>query len=213
MAWAPSACPSSWENQVLCPWFCWPGVSYVYDITVKRAEYINKSTEIWKTSPLPALWRFWDLWKYLLEICMALTCDSCVVAWPIRYTMPGTPTLSWLGVYHVAPTLTLWTECLAVASAMWDQISCPDISSFSSLWGRVPLWKCLFLFTLWPLVRDVRTITRMNVQHVQDMTGLDPWSCLGSQVRKVLDLKLAEMPQQDEWRLPYLGKRILLVIY
>ena len=38
------------------------------------------------------------------------------------------------------------------------------------------------------------------------MTGLDPWSCLCSQVRKVLDLKLAEMPQQDEWRLPYLGK-------
>ena len=56
------------------------------------------------------------------------------------------------------------------------------------------------------VARDVRTTTGRNLQHVQEMTGLDPWSCLGSQVRKVLDLKLAEMPQQDEWRLQYLGK-------
>ena len=56
------------------------------------------------------------------------------------------------------------------------------------------------------MARDVRTNTGNNLQHVQEMTGLDPWSCFGSQVKKVMNEKLAQLPQQDEWRLPYLGK-------
>ena len=38
------------------------------------------------------------------------------------------------------------------------------------------------------------------------MTGLDPWCCLGSQVKRVMWEKLADLPEQDKWRLPYLGK-------
>ena len=56
------------------------------------------------------------------------------------------------------------------------------------------------------VARDVRTTTGMNLHHVQEMTGLDPWNCMGGQVRKVLDEKLVELPVQDEWRLPYLGR-------
>ena len=36
------------------------------------------------------------------------------------------------------------------------------------------------------------------------MTGLDP--CFGSQVKKILGDKLAEVPQQDLWRISYLEK-------
>ena len=56
------------------------------------------------------------------------------------------------------------------------------------------------------VVRDVRTTTGSNLQLVGDLTGLDPWSCLGSQVKKVMAEKLAVLPEQDRWRLPYLGK-------
>ena len=56
------------------------------------------------------------------------------------------------------------------------------------------------------VARDVRTTTGNNLHLIRDMTGLDPWSCLGNQVRKVLAGKLAEVPQQDCWRLLYLEK-------
>ena len=56
------------------------------------------------------------------------------------------------------------------------------------------------------VARDVRTTTGSNIHHIKEMTGLDPWGCLGSQVRKVMEEKLAVLPVQDEWRLPFLGK-------
>jgi hypothetical protein len=56
------------------------------------------------------------------------------------------------------------------------------------------------------VARDVRTTTGSNLHLIRDMTGLDPWRCLGIQVKKVLGEKLAEVPQQDKWRLLYLEK-------
>jgi len=56
------------------------------------------------------------------------------------------------------------------------------------------------------VARGVRTNTGNNLQHVQEMSGLDPWSCFGFQVKKVMNEKLAQLPQPDEWRLPCLGK-------
>ena len=52
----------------------------------------------------------------------------------------------------------------------------------------------------------MRITTGRNLHHVQQMTGLDPWNCIWGQLRKLLDEKLAELPVQDEWRLPYLGR-------
>ena len=56
------------------------------------------------------------------------------------------------------------------------------------------------------VARDVRTTTGNNLNMIRELTGLDPWSCLGNQVKKVLGGKLAEVPQQDSWRLLYLEK-------
>ena len=55
----------------------------------------------------------------------------------------------------------------------------------------------------WPniVARDVRTTTGNNIQHIQEMTGLDHWGCLESQVRKVMGENVAVLPMQDEWRL------------
>ena len=41
---------------------------------------------------------------------------------------------------------------------------------------------------------------------VRYLTGFDPWSCLGGQFKKVMAEKLAVLPEQDSWTLPYLGK-------
>ena len=56
------------------------------------------------------------------------------------------------------------------------------------------------------VARDVRITTGNNLHMIRDMTGLDPWSCLGHQVKKVLGEKLPEVPQQDSWRLLYFEK-------
>ena len=56
------------------------------------------------------------------------------------------------------------------------------------------------------VARDVRTTTGSNLQLVKNPTGLDPWSCLGSQVKIVRGERFAELPEEDGWRIPYLEK-------
>ena len=56
------------------------------------------------------------------------------------------------------------------------------------------------------VARDIRTTTGQNLHVIHDLTSLDPWSCFGSQVKKILGDKLAEVPQQDWWRISYLEK-------
>ena len=56
------------------------------------------------------------------------------------------------------------------------------------------------------VARNVRTTTGNNLNMIRELTGLDPWSCLANQVKRVLSDKLAEVPQQDSWRLLYLEK-------
>ena len=60
------------------------------------------------------------------------------------------------------------------------------------------------MLILW--LEMLETILGVIYSMLREMTGLDPWCCLGSQVKKVLGEKLADLPEQDEWRLPYLGK-------
>ena len=54
--------------------------------------------------------------------------------------------------------------------------------------------------------RDIRTTTGSNLHLVRELSGLDPWCCTSTQVKKVLGEKLREVPAQDMWRLSYLGK-------
>ena len=54
--------------------------------------------------------------------------------------------------------------------------------------------------------RDVRTTTGSNLHLIGNVTGLDPWRCFDSQVKRVMKEKLVKVPEMDKWRLPYLGK-------
>ena len=38
------------------------------------------------------------------------------------------------------------------------------------------------------------------------MTGLDPWTCSPKQVKIVMSERLGQLPEQDKWRLTYLGR-------
>ena len=54
--------------------------------------------------------------------------------------------------------------------------------------------------------RDVRTTTGNNLHLLRELTGLDPWCCTSREVKKVLVERLSAVPEQDLWRVPYLGK-------
>ena len=56
------------------------------------------------------------------------------------------------------------------------------------------------------VARDVRSNTGANLHFVREMSGLDPWSCSPKDIKKVLSEKVADLPDQDKWRLPYLAR-------
>ena len=60
------------------------------------------------------------------------------------------------------------------------------------------------------VARDLRTSTGRNLDFVSGETGLKPWSCTSKQVRAAMEDKLAAVPDQDGWRLPFLGKLLSL---
>ena len=59
--------------------------------------------------------------------------------------------------------------------------------------------------------RDMQSCTGHNLAYLREETGLDPWSCNSRQVRLALvkEDKLAVVPRQDQWRLPYLAKLLV----
>ena len=56
------------------------------------------------------------------------------------------------------------------------------------------------------VARDVRTTTGANLHFVRELTGLDPWQCSPKDVKAVMAEKQAELPDQDRWRVPYMGR-------
>ena len=56
------------------------------------------------------------------------------------------------------------------------------------------------------VARDVRTTTGVNLHHVREVTGLDPWQCSPNDVKAVMAERLVQLPDQDRWRLLYLSR-------
>ena len=55
------------------------------------------------------------------------------------------------------------------------------------------------------LARDIQSVTGKNLQFVQDLTNLDPWTTGNGKLKATLvTAEMVEVPQQDMWRLPYL---------
>ena len=175
-----------------------------HDIRVKRAEFINKTTEIRETfsfaSPVEVLRSLkvfaGDMYGSNLWQLGGAMADQVYHAWntcvKLAWNVPrGTHT------YFVDRML----DC-GISHVRTDILG-RYIKFFSSL-RESPSMEVSVLAHI--VARDVRTTTGSNLHHVKEMTGLDPWCCLGSQVKRVLGEKLADLPEQDKWRLPYLGK-------
>ena len=171
---------------------------------MKRAEFINKSTEIRETfsfaNPVEVLRsvkvfagdlygsNLWQLGGSMAEQ-VYHAWNTCIkLAWQVPR---GTHTyfvdrLLACGISHVK------TDILA-----------RYVKFFKSL-RESPSVEVSILAHI--VARDVRTTTGSNLNLIHDLTAQDPWCCSSSKVKEVLEGKLAQMPSQDAWRLPYLGK-------
>ena len=68
-----------------------------------------------------------------------------------------------------------------------------------------PSWEVTVVALL--AARDVRSSLGANLALVRDETGLDPWVTGRGELRAALEAaNKAPVPQQDSWRVPYLGK-------
>ena len=175
-----------------------------HDITMKRAEFINKSTEIREmfsfANPVEVLKaikvyaadlygsNLWQLGSAMAEQ-VYHAWNTCIkLAWHLPH---GTHTyfvdrLLGCGLSHVK------TDTFA-----------KYIKFFRAL-RESPSMEVSVLAHI--VARDIRTTTGNNLHVIHDLTGLDPWSCFGSHVKKILGDRLAEVPQQDWWRISYLEK-------
>ena len=55
------------------------------------------------------------------------------------------------------------------------------------------------------LARDVQSVTGKNLRYLQEASGLDPWTTGAMKLKEALKQnEVVDIPQQDQWRLPYL---------
>ena len=175
-----------------------------HDITVKRAEFINKSTEIREmfsfANPVEVLKAVkvfaGDLYGSNLWQLGSAKAEQVYHAWNTCIK------LAW-NVPHGTHTYFLDRLLGCGLSHVRTDILSRYIKFFKAL-RESPSKEVSVLAHL--VARDIRTTTGSNISMIHDKTGLDPWSCLGHQVKKVLGDMLAEVPQQDRWRISYMEK-------
>ena len=176
------------------------------DTRVKRANFIEKSTDIRETfsfaSPVEVLqavkvyacsWYGSMLWDLTADITKQVfnTWGTCVkLAWHVpRQTH----------TYFVDHLLSS-----GLSHARTD-ILARYVGFFHSL--RIsPSQEIRILANL--LGRDLQSCTGRNLAYIREETGLDIWACTSKQVRVALEKedKLAVVPGPDQWRLPFLGR-------
>ena len=54
--------------------------------------------------------------------------------------------------------------------------------------------------------RDMGSVTGKNLTMMERETGLNPWSTSSSEIGRHLFANKTPIPEQDAWRLEYLGK-------
>ena len=91
--------------------------------------------------------------------------------------------------------------CCGYSSARVD-ILCRYVKFFLSLRSSA----CLEVQVLSRLLaRDIRSVTGRNLLHIQETSGLDPWTTSNKKMKtNLVAAELVPVPQQDEWRLSYL---------
>ena len=175
-----------------------------HDCYVKRAEFISKSTDIRETFAFASP----------VEVLRAVKVFAGDLyggnLWKLRGDMANQVFSAWYTCVKLAwqvprATHTYFVErmlCCGISSTRDDLLS--RYVTFLQSLRRSPSKEVSVLVHI--VGRDMRTTTGSNANLVRELSGLDPWSCQSSQVKKVMGERLVHIPEQDMWRLAFLGK-------
>jgi hypothetical protein len=166
-----------------------------HDTKVKRAEFIVKSTEIRETfgfaSPVEVLRSVkvfaGDLYGSML---WKLGGD---MAKQVYYAWNTCIKLAWQ-VPHSTHTYFVERLLDCGLSHVRTDILARYVKYLKALRSS-PSMKVVVLANL--VARDVRTTTGVNLHHVRDVTGLDPWQCSPNDVKAVMAERLVQLTDQD----------------
>ena len=174
------------------------------DVSVKRARFIQSSTEI----------RELFKWAAPAEIIKATKIHSTAFYGSNLWDLEGEKTKQMYSAWNTTvklawgcpqQTRTYFVQqilCCGHRSARVD-IMCRYVNFFSSL-KRSASWEVQVLARL--MSRDIRSVTGRNLLYIYEASCLSPWSNSSKRVGGALVAgEVVQAPPQDEWRVPYLA--------
>ena len=174
------------------------------DIRIKRAKFIDKSTEIRET------FNFADP----VQILQAVNVYCCDHYGSMLWDLYGDSA----GQYY-----RCWNTCVKLAwncprSTHTYFVTCQLAADFVSIRTKILGTYVKFFKTLLnsksPEValvanlvgRDVQSTTGNNLLRLKQETGLNPWTTTPFRIKETLGMNEEVVPEGDSWRLPFLEK-------
>ena len=175
-----------------------------YDATVKRAEFISKSTEIRETF----------FFAHPVEVLKAVKMFAGDLYGGNLWQLRGDKAQQVFNAWNTCIKLA-WQVPRGTHTYMVDMLLSCGIShvrndilaryvSFLKSLRESPSQEVSVLVHL--VGRDIRTTTGSNLHFIKDLSGLDPWSSSSKGVKAIMAERVKQVPEQDVWRIPYLGR-------
>ena len=171
-----------------------------YDCKIKKAEFINSSTDIRETFSFAhpdqilratSLYagHFYGsmLWDFTSEMCGQVfrSWNTCVkLAWDVPRSTHTYLVDQLLAVNHCSIKKQLLSRYVKFHKGLLKSKSV-EVQVLANV-----------------VSRDIRSVTGKNLAHIETVTGLDPWRTNSTKVSE--SVPDAEVPEADMWRLPLL---------
>ena len=177
------------------------------DIRIKRAKFIDKSTEIRET------FSFADPVQ-VLQAVNIYCCDHYgSMLWDLYSDMAGQYYRCWNTCAKLAwncprSTHTYFVTCQLAANFV--SIRTKILGTYVKFFKSLVNSKCPEVALLANLVgRDVQSTTGNNLARIEQETRLNPWAATPIRIKEALTINESVVPEGDSWRLPLLEKLLL----
>ena len=171
-----------------------------YDIKVKKAQFINTSTDIRET------FTFAHPDQVLSAVNVYAGHFYGAMLWDLSSDMCGQVFRSWNTCVKLAwdcprSTHTYLVDNLLATNhcSVKKQILARYVNFFRGL-QKSKSHEVMVLVNV--VARDMRSVTGRNLLMIERETGLDPWLASAARVKE--KLPHSDVPEQDQWRLPLL---------
>ena len=174
------------------------------DASVKRAKFIQSSVET----------REMFKWAAPQEIIRAIKVHNTAFYWSSLWDLNGVKAKQVFSTWSTTVKLVWGCPQYTRTYILQHLLSC----GYQSAWVDIVTRFVKFFHSLRRsesrevqvlsryLARDIRSVTGRNLQYVNYVSGLNPWTAPPGMLRNaLLAAEHVAVPHQDAWRLPYLA--------